>query len=65
MEAQASTRHVPLSDRKVADIKKSYQWLEKAELKDSTEALIMLVKEEALSTRSIEAGVYHSRQDPR
>ncbi len=49
----------------VADIKKSYQWLEKAGLKDSTEALIMAAQEQALSTRSIEAGVYHTRQDPR
>ncbi|KAF7652027.1 hypothetical protein LDENG_00102410 [Lucifuga dentata] len=48
----------------VADIMKSYQWLEKAGLKDSTEALIMAAQEQALSTRSIEAGVYHSRQDP-
>ncbi|KAF7670308.1 hypothetical protein LDENG_00271880, partial [Lucifuga dentata] len=39
-------------------------WLEKAGLKDSTEALIIAAQEQALSTRSIEAGVYHSRQDP-
>lgn len=31
----------------VADIKKSYQWLEKAGLKDSTEALIMAAQEQA------------------
>ncbi|CAK6977960.1 zinc-binding domain-containing protein%2C partial [Scomber scombrus] len=49
----------------VADINKSSQWLEKAGLRDSTEALIMAAQEQALSTRSIEAGVYHSRQDPR
>ena len=49
----------------VADIEKSYQWLEKADLKDSTEALIMAAQEQALSTRSIEAGFYHTRQDPR
>uniref|UniRef100_A0A669EZW7 Reverse transcriptase domain-containing protein n=1 Tax=Oreochromis niloticus TaxID=8128 RepID=A0A669EZW7_ORENI len=49
----------------VADIQKSYQWLDKAGLKDSTEALIMAAQEQALSTRSIEAGVYHTRQDPR
>ena len=49
----------------VADIKKSYQWLEKAGLKDSTEALIMAAQEQALSTRSIEVGIYHTRQDPR
>ena len=49
----------------VADIRKSYQWLEKAGLADSTEALILAAQEQALGTRSIEAGVYHTRQDPR
>ena len=43
----------------MADIKNSYQWLEKAGLKYSAEALIKA------STRSIEAGVYKTRQDPR
>ena len=46
-------------------MKKSYGWLEKAGLKDKTEALIMAAQERALSTRSIEAGVYHTRQDTR
>ena len=49
----------------VADLGKSYQWLEKAGLKDSTEALIMAAQEQALSTRSVEAGIYKTRQDPR
>ena len=49
----------------VADIEKSYQWLDKAGLTDSTEALIMAAQEQAVSTRSIEAGVYHTRQDSR
>ncbi|TWW77705.1 hypothetical protein D4764_12G0010950 [Takifugu flavidus] len=49
----------------VADIEKTYQWLTKAGLKDSTEALIMAAQEQALSTRAIEARVYHTRQDPR
>ena len=49
----------------MADIRKSYQWLEKAGLTDSTEALILAAQEQALGTRSIEAGVYHTRQDPR
>ncbi|KAF7649568.1 hypothetical protein LDENG_00139440 [Lucifuga dentata] len=48
----------------VADITKSYQWLEKTGLKDNTETLIMAAQEQALSTRFIEAGVYHSRQNP-
>ena len=49
----------------VADIRKTYQWLEKAGLKHSTEALIMTAEEQALNTRSIKAGVYHTSQDPR
>ena len=49
----------------VADIGKTYQCLEKAGLKDSTEALIMVAQEQALNTSSIEARVYHTRQDPR
>ncbi|KAK7877546.1 hypothetical protein WMY93_031734 [Mugilogobius chulae] len=49
----------------VADLKKSYQWLERAGLKDSTEALILAAQEQALSTRTIEAQIYHTRQDPR
>jgi len=46
----------------VADIERSYQWLDKAGQKDRTEALIMAALRQALSTR--EAGVYHTRQDP-
>ncbi|TWW69211.1 hypothetical protein D4764_18G0000170 [Takifugu flavidus] len=49
----------------VADIEKTYQWVTKAGLKDSTEALLMAAQEQALSTRAIEARVYHTRQDPR
>ena len=37
--------------KEVADIRKSYQWLEKAGLKESTEALFMAAQEQALSTR--------------
>ncbi len=49
----------------VADVKKSRKWLEKARLTDSTEALIMTAQDQALNTRSIEAGAHHTRQDPR
>lgn len=38
----------------VADTKKSYQWLHRAGLKDSTEGLIMAAQANVLSTRSIE-----------
>lgn len=48
----------------VSIIKKSNQWLDKAVLKDSTEAQIMAAQEQAASTRSIEAMVYHTSQDP-
>lgn len=49
----------------MADLERSYRWLEKAGLKISTEALIMAAQGQAQSTRSIEAGVYHTRQNPR
>ena len=41
----------------VAHIRKIYQWLEKAALKNSIDALIMAAQEQTLNTRSIEAGV--------
>ena len=49
----------------LTDIKKTYQWLERAGLRDSAEALIIAAQEQVLDTSSIEAGVYHTRQDPR
>ena len=49
----------------MADIKKTYQWLENARLTDSTEALIMAAQEQALTTGAIEARIYQSRSDPR
>ena len=49
----------------MADIRKSYQWLEKAVLADRTEALILAVQKQALGCRLIEAGFYQTRQDPR
>ncbi|TWW73493.1 hypothetical protein D4764_15G0008870 [Takifugu flavidus] len=45
-------------------IEKTYQWLAKAGLKDSTEALLMAPQEQALSTKAIEARVYHTTEDP-
>ena len=47
----------------MVDIEKTYQWPEKAGLRDSTEALIMVAQDQVLNTRSIE--VYHTRQDLR
>lgn len=49
----------------VADIKKSYQWLENAGLTNSTEALIMAAQEQVISTRAIETRIYQCRSDPR
>lgn len=46
-------------------IKRSYQWLEKAGPKDSTKPLIMAGWEQELSSRSIEARMYRTRQVPR
>ena len=45
-------------------MKKSFQWLEKASLEDSTEALVMATQVRALRTRSTETGVFHIRKDP-
>lgn len=42
----------------VTDIKNINHWFEEAGLEDSTEALIMAGEEQALTTRSIQAGVY-------
>jgi hypothetical protein len=50
---------------KVADLQKTYQWLETSNLKDNTEALIVAAQEQALKTRAIEAKIYHTRQDPK
>ena len=61
MEGQAPAWHVPLSDRGL----KSYQWLGKSGLRESTETLIMLAQEQALNMGSMEAGIYNTTQDPR
>jgi len=59
-EREPSQKDKPLHDmyhqqiEEVTDIEKSYQWLQKAGLKDSTEALTMAAREQALSTRAIE-----------
>lgn len=45
----------------VAVIKKSYHWLEKSGLKDSTEALIMAAQEHALSGRAIDRDLQASK----
>lgn len=42
-EAEQYLRHM----KKVGDIEQSYQWLDKARLKNSTEALMMAAQEQA------------------
>lgn len=44
----------------VADIEKPCQWVEKAGLEDSTEALTMAAQGQPLSTSSVDAEVYHT-----
>ena len=56
---------IECTNKEVADIIKIYQWLEKAGLRDSTEALIMAAQEQAFNTRPIEARVCHTRRNPR
>lgn len=46
----------------MADIETFCQWVDKAGVKDNTDTLIMAAHEQALSTRSIEALVYQTRQ---
>lgn len=47
---------VPSTDRGSSWLKKSYQWLEKASSKDSTEARITSAKEQVPRSRTMEAG---------
>lgn len=56
-------RHVPGQIEEVADINKSFQGLDRAELKDSTETLIIEAQKQSLSTEAIENRVHHMRQD--
>lgn len=54
MDDQGLTQHVPLTSEEGADIKKSYQGIEKAGLE---EALILAAQQQELSTSSIETVV--------
>ena len=48
-----------------ADMASTYQWLNKSNIRANTEALIMAVQEQALNTRAVAHGIYHTVQDPR
>ena len=58
------TQHVSATEDR-ADIEKSYQWLQKAGLKDSMVSLIIAAQQQALSTRAIEARVYYTIKERR
>lgn len=47
----------------LAVIKKSYRGQERADLPDGTEALILAVQQQTLSTRAIETQIYHTSQE--
>ena len=49
----------------VADMTRTYQWLNKSNIKANTEALIMAAQEQALNTRAVAQDIYHTAQDPR
>lgn len=48
----------------VADMRKTYQWLTRSNIKANTEALIMAAQEQALNTRAIACQIYHTTQNP-
>ena len=49
----------------VADMARTYQWLNKSNIKANTEALIMAAQEQALNTRAVAHEIFHTVQDPR
>lgn len=51
MNDQAPTWDIPLTHKAMADINKSYQCLETADTKNSTEVLTMAAQKQALSTK--------------
>jgi len=69
-EEELSWKHNPLHGmyhqqiQGVADIAKSYQLLEKAGLKHSTDALIIAAQEQSLSTRARDRGSTTSDRTP-
>lgn len=57
MNASGAFNSIHRETEDLSNIKKSYQRVDKAGLKESKEALNMAAQEQALSTRSIEAVV--------
>ena len=50
---------------KVADMNRTYQWLNKSNIRANTEALILAAQEQALNNRTASHEVYQTVQDPR
>ena len=49
----------------VADMARTYQWLNKSSIRANTEALIITSQEQALNTRTVTQKIYHTVQDSR
>ena len=46
----------------VADMARTYKWLNKSNIRVNTDALIMAAQEQALSTRAVAHKIYHTVQ---
>ena len=49
----------------VADMARTYQWLNKSDIRADTKALIMAAQEPAFNTRAVAHEINHNVQDPR
>ena len=49
----------------VADMARTYQWLNKSNIEANTEALIIAAQEQVVNTRAVAHEIYHTVQDPR
>ena len=50
---------------KVPDLARTYQWLNKSNIRANPEALIIAAQEQALNTRAVAHEIYRTVQDPR
>ena len=48
----------------VVEMARTYQWLNKSNIKANTSALIMAAQEQALNTRAVAHKIYHTVHDP-
>ena len=49
----------------VVDMTRTYQWLNKSNIRVNTEALNMAAQEQALNTGAVSHEIYHTVQDPK